>query len=171
MLSLKQKKKAVESIRAKALGSTGLAILDFSGHTVQEIEEARSIARSLGVATGVFKNALIKRGFEQTPYASWSDQIKGPSMLFLSTDGPGDAARVLVQFKRQGHKPNVKLLAIGSDVFEGKELEAISRLPNKQEALAQLACVLQAPQVKLASTLQQIYAGLARVLLAVSDSK
>ena len=61
----------------------------------------------------------------------------------------------------------LKALAIGGQMYGPEDLEKVTSLPTREEALARLAGLMQAPVTKLASTLHAVPSNAARTLAAI----
>jgi large subunit ribosomal protein L10 len=172
MLGLSEKKQHVLMLEKLVSGCISVVLFDYAGLSVGQIEGLRHQARLKKVLVKVMKNTLIRRAFEGSDFESAIEKVKGPVMLLLSQDAPGDGAKVLSAFiKSNKLSQQAVALVVGRELFEGSLLSKVASLPTKQEAIAQLAVVLKAPQTKFALTLKQIYTKSALVLKAVSDKK
>ena len=58
-----------------------------------------------------------------------------------------------------------------SSVLSGAQIKALSRLPSREELLAQLLSVMQAPITGFARTLNEVPGKFVRTLAAVRDSR
>jgi len=62
-------------------------------------------------------------------------------------------------------------LAFDGQLLAAKEIDKLASLPTREEALAQLMAVMQAPVTKLLRTMVEPYAKLTRTVAAVRDQK
>lgn len=170
-LRLSDKKNIVAEVAEQASNSVSAIGIDYRGLSVVEVTEFRNIARKNGVYLKVLRNTLAKRALEGTQFECMKDAFQGPTMLGLSLDDPGMAARIAKDFAKEHKALEVKILSIGGVAYGGDALEKIASLPTKQEALGQLASVTKAPVVKFVRTMAETYAKLVRVVNAVADKK
>ena len=63
------------------------------------------------------------------------------------------------------------MLSLGGSALTAKDLDKVASLPTKQQALAQLLGVLQAPIAKFVRTVAEPHAKLVRTIAAVKDQK
>ncbi len=84
---------------------------------------------------------------------------------------PGAAARLLKEYAKTFEKLEVKALSIGGALLGADQLDRVATLPTRDEALALLMAVMQAPISKLARTLNEVPGKLVRTLAAVRDQK
>ncbi|MDW8479961.1 MAG: 50S ribosomal protein L10 [Xanthomonadales bacterium] len=171
-LNLEQKKALVAELAEVARRAQSLVAAEYAGLTVEKMTELRRKARESGVYVKVAKNTLMRRAVQGTDYACASDQFSGPLLFAFSKDDPGAAARLirdLVKASQEVVKP--RFVALGGRVYPGTELERVASLPTREQALAMLLGLLKAPIVRLARTLAEPAARLARATAAVRDRK
>ncbi len=165
-LRLEDKKALVEEVSAIAATAHSAVAAEYRGMTVAQITALRSKARSQGVYVRVIKNTLARRAVEGTEFACLKEALKGPLILAFSREDPGAAARVVKDFAKTNDKLVTKAVAIGGTLYGPADLERLASLPTLDQARAILLGVLQAPGTKLARTLAEPAALIARVLAA-----
>ncbi len=170
-LHLEQKQAVVAELNEAAGGALSAVLASHKGMSVGELTELRRQARESGVYLRVVRNTLFKRAVAGTEFECLRDAAAGPTMLALSKEDPGAAARLLKDAQRQWDALEVKAVAIGGRVYDAQEIDRVASLPTREEAIAQLMAVMQAPVAKLARTLKEVPAKLTRVLAAVRDHK
>ena len=165
-------KKAIVSEVSEAAGSALSAVLaDYRGLTVGDLTDLRRRARESGVYLRVVRNSLLKRAVIGTEYECLSDAAAGPTILALSQEDPGAAARLLRDAAAHFEALDVKAVSIGGHAYPAEDIDRVASLPTRDEAIAQLMAVMQAPLAKLARTLQEVPAQLARLLQAIREQK
>lgn len=165
-LRLEDKKALVEEVSAIAATAHSAVAAEYRGMTVAQVTALRSKARSQGVYVRVIKNTLARRAVEGTEFACLKEALKGPLILAFSRDDPGAAARVVKDFAKTNDKLVTRAVAIGGTLYGPADLERLASLPTLDQARAILLGVLQAPGTKLARTLAEPAALVARVLAA-----
>jgi large subunit ribosomal protein L10 len=165
-LRLEDKKALVDEVSAVAATAQSAVAAEYRGLTVAQVTELRAKARSQGVYVRVIKNTLARRAIEGTEFACLKEALKGPLILAFSREDPGAAARVVRDFAKTNEKLVTKAVAIGGTLYGPADLERLARLPTLDQARAILLGVLNAPGTKLARTLAEPAALLARVLAA-----
>jgi large subunit ribosomal protein L10 len=63
------------------------------------------------------------------------------------------------------------VIAIGGELLPIEQLERLSKLPNRDQAIAMLMAVMKAPIEKFVRTLKEPHAKLVRTVAAVRDQK
>ena len=170
-LKIAQKKQHAEVVANFAGEAISVVAADYTGLTSVQMTELRVKARESNVTLKMVRNTLAKRGFTGTKHECLNEVLVGPVILAFSNEEPGAAARVMRDFAKDNDKLKVKALSLGDGLLPGDKLDQIAKLPTWDEAVAQLLSVMQAPIVKLARTIAEPKAKLARVLRAVSGSK
>jgi large subunit ribosomal protein L10 len=168
---LDDKKAVVTEVAAIAAKAHSAVAAEYRGLTVSELTSLRKTARDSGVYLRVVKNTLARKAVEGTDFACMQQGLIGPLILAFSLEDPGSAARLFSDFAKGHDKLAVKLVAVGGKQYGASELERLSKLPTREQALSMLLGVMKAPVEKLARTLQEPHAKLVRTVAAVRDHK
>jgi large subunit ribosomal protein L10 len=158
-LNREDKQAVVAEISAQVAKSQTIVLAEYRGIAVGDLTKLRAQARAKNVYLRVLKNTLARRAVEGTPFASLADHMTGPLIYGLSEDAVA-AAKVVSDFAKTNDK-----LVIRSGSFEGQVLDlaavqALASIPSREELLARLLGVMQAP-----------VSGFARALAALSAKK
>lgn len=170
-LNLDDKKALVAEVADVAAAAQSVVAAEYRGLTVGQMTELRTKARTSGVYMRVVKNTLARRALTGTVFEAVGPLLKGPLVLAFSKDDPGAAARVVKDFAKANDKLVPTLVSLGGQILPGEELEKVASLPTREQALAMLLGVIKAPIQKLAATLAEPPAKLARTLAALRDQK
>ena len=170
-LGLKQKEQIVADINAQAFKAVSLVVTDYRRLTSSQMADLRSKARKLKVFLRVARITLIKRAFKGTPYECLNETLKGPVLLAFTDEEPNATARLVRDFAKENKDLEVVSLSLGGKVIDSSQLNAVAELPNKEEAIAKLLSVMQAPIAKFVRTLAEPHAKLVRTIAAVRDKK
>ena len=153
--------------RFKSLQS--YVLVDFRGLDSAQSYDLRRTLHGAGVRMNVVPNRLAVRVLDR--WEGKEDRFKaffrGPTAVVFGTDGAVTASKLIVQWK----KKNKDLLAIKGGVLEGQIIppqvvESLSKIPDKQQLLAQVAGGFQGPLTRLAAALQSIIGRVAYALEA-----
>jgi len=170
-LNLESKKSIVAEVSAIAADAHSAIAAEYHGLSVVEMTELRAKARNEGVYLRVVKNSLTKRAVEGTEFECMQDSLVGPLLMAFSQEDPGAAARLVSEFSKDHDKLVAKVIAIGGEVLPLEQLERLSKLPNRDQAIALLMAVMKAPIEKFVRTLNEPHAKLVRTVAAVRDQK
>lgn len=170
-LNLEDKRAIVVSVNAAASEALSAVVADYRGLSVAEMTNLRLKARETGVYLKVVRNTLAKRAVAGTEYECLTDALVGPTVLAFSQDDPGAAARLIKDFAKDHDALEVKALAIGGVAYDAKDIDILAKLPTRDEAIAQLMSVMQAPVAKFVRTLNEVPGKFVRTMAAVKDKK
>lgn len=170
-LRLDDKKAVVEDVAAIAAKAYSAVAAEYSGLTVIDMTELRSVARQSGVYLRVVKNTLARRAVEGTDFECMKDGFVGPLIIAFSMEDPGSAARVISDFAKEHDKLVTKLVSIGGQLYDASELQRLASLPNREQAISMLMALMKAPVEKFVRTLAEPHAKLVRTVAAVKDQK
>jgi large subunit ribosomal protein L10 len=170
-LTLEAKKKIVAEVTEQAAIAQAAVLADYRGLTVTELTELRVQARNANVFLRVVPNNLMRRAVKDTELACLDEALVGPNIFAFSRGEPGSAARVIRDFAKTHEKLEVRALSIGGKLMGPESLKAMAELPTKDEAIASLMSVMQAPITKFVRTLAEPHAKLVRTVAAIRDKK
>lgn len=170
-LRLEEKKALVSEVNAVAAQALSCVGAEYRGLTVEQLDGLRKQARASNVYVKVVKNTLARRAVEGTDFECLKPALKGPLVLAFSSEEPGAAARIFRDFAKGNEKLKVTAVAISGQLLPGSDLDRVASLPTREEALTQLAVVLNAPITKFVRTLNEPHAKMVRTFGAVRDQK
>jgi large subunit ribosomal protein L10 len=165
-MKLEDKKAFVEEVNAVAGGALSAVAAEYRGLSVAEMTALRKEARNAGVYMRVVKNTLARRAIAGTDFECMKDTLKGPILLAFAKDDPGSAARVIRGFAKEHEALRAVSLSVGGRLLPATDLAKLADLPTLDQARAMLLGVMIAPVTKLARTLAEPAAMLARTLSA-----
>ena len=171
VLKLEDKKAIVAEVADIASRALSAVVADYRGLTVAELTKLRSEARKNKVYLRVVRNTLARRAVTGTEFECMTDALTGPMILAFSQEEPGSAARLIRDFIKGNDKLQVKALAIGGQALDAKQLEAVAKLPTREEAIASLMAVMKAPIQKFVRTVAEPHGKLVRTIAAYRDQK
>jgi|TARA_B110000263_G_scaffold246133_1_gene256739 large subunit ribosomal protein L10 len=170
-MRMNDKQLAVQELHDIAEIAVSAVAADYHGSSVSQLTILRQKARESDVHLKVIRNTLAKKALEGTKFNCLDDLLVGPTMLAFSLQDPSSAAKLLNDFKNENKAFIVKGLTFGEDLLDLSRLVDIANLPSKDEAIALLMSVLNAPIAQLASTLNEFPLKLARVLDFIKQKK
>ena len=153
------------------IAKTGVVVVaHYAGLTVAQMTRLRSDMRSAGGQVKVAKNRLVKLALEGTDAKGIADLLKGPTCLAYSVD-PIAAPKVAVKFAKANEKFVILGGAMGTTVLDAKGVNSLADLPSLDELRGKLIGLIQAPASKIARTLNEPGAQLARVFAAYGNKE
>lgn len=145
---------------------TGVVVVaHYAGMTVAQMTEYRRRMKEVGGKVKVAKNRLAKLAIKDTTAEGIADLFKGPTCIAYSED-PVAAARISVKYAKENEKLVILGGAMGEKVLDVNSVKALADLPSLDELRATLIGLLNAPATKIARTVKEPGAQLARVIQA-----
>lgn len=170
-LKLKQKKTIVAEVSEVANHALSVVAVEYRGLTVSEMNQLRNKARKDNVLLRVVPNTLARRAFSSTTFECMQDSLVGPLMLAFAQKELSASARLIKDFKKTNEKLVVKAISLDGKLFGAEHLNAVAALPTKDEAIAQLLSVMQAPIATFVRIMAAPHTKLVRTLAAIRDQK
>jgi large subunit ribosomal protein L10 len=156
-LSLNRNEKAavVTDVSAQAARSQTLALAEYRGLTVENLNKLRVEARAKGVYLHVLKNTLARRAVAGTPFEVAQETMVGPLIYGFSTD-PVAAAKVISDFAKTNDKLIVKGGAYAGKALNADGVKALASIPSREVLIAQVAGLLKSPIQRMAGVLAAV---------------
>lgn len=170
-LRLEDKKALVAEVNEVAARALSAVAAEYRGLTAGEFDLLRRQARDNGIYLHVVKNTLARRALQGTEFECMGDALIGPLVLGFSLEDPGAVGRVVKDFAKDHDKLVVRSVAVGGQAYGPKDIERLASLPTREQALAMLMGVMQAPIGKFVRTLAEPAAKFVRTVQAVADAK
>ena len=157
-----QKAEAVAELKQTFNETAVVVITRNLGLTVAQSTDLRTRMRDAGARFKVAKNTLTLIAVEGTTDAPISDMLTGPTALATSAD-PVAAAKVAVDFAKTNDRFEIVGGAMGDTLLDVNGVKALAELPSLDELRAKIVGLIQAPATKIARTINEPGAQLARV--------
>jgi large subunit ribosomal protein L10 len=170
-LAIQDKKQIVAEVNETACNALSLVIADARGVSVTNMTALRKLARENNVQLRVIRNTLAKLAFAETEFDCVSSALVGPSLFGFSMEDPGAAARLFKDFAKRNDKFEVKALSVSGKLLQASQIDALAKLPTRQQALGMLVSVMIAPVTKLVRTFNEVPTKVTRVIAAIRDQK
>jgi large subunit ribosomal protein L10 len=153
-LSLNRNEKAavVTDVSAQAARSQTLALAEYRGLTVENLNKLRVDARAKGVYLHVLKNTLARRAVVGTKFEVAQGAMVGPLIYGFSEDAVA-AAKVISDFAKVNDKLVIKGGAFAGKSLNADGIKALAAIPSREVLIAQVAGLLKSPIQRLAGVL------------------
>jgi large subunit ribosomal protein L10 len=156
-LSLNRNEKAavVADVSAQVARSQTLALAEYRGLTVANLDKLRVDARAKGVYLHVVKNTLARRAVAGTPFEVVQGAMAGPLIYGFSEDAVA-AAKVIADFAKGNDKLVIKGGAFAGKALDANGVKALAAIPSREVLLAQVAGLLKSPIQRMAGVLAAV---------------
>jgi large subunit ribosomal protein L10 len=160
-----QKADVVEELKRVFSETSVVVVTRNLGLTVAQSTDLRLKMRDAGAQFKVTKNRLALIALEGSRYKPIGDLLTGPTALATSTD-PVAAAKIAVDFAKTNDRFEIVGGAMGDTVLDVNGIKALAALPSLDELRAKIVGLVQAPATKIARTVSEPGAQLARIFAA-----
>lgn len=143
-LNLDDKKAVVAEVSAQVANAQTIVMAEYRGVQVSDLTVLRKKARESGVYLRVLKNTLVRRAVADTSFAGLAEHMVGPLIYAVSAD-PVAAAKTLNDFAKGNDKLVLKAGSYAGEVLDKAGVQALASIPSREELLAKLLGVMQAP--------------------------
>ena len=169
-LNRNEKQAVVADVAAQVARSQTLAMAEYRGLTVAQLDNLRRQAREKGVYLHVLKNTLARRAVAGSSFECAAESMAGPLIYGFSEDAVA-AAKVLADFAKGNDKLVILGGAMGKTSLNPDGVKALATLPSLDELRAKLLGLIQAPATKVATVVNAPASKLARVFGAYAKSQ
>lgn len=135
----------VADLTEKLARSQVTLVADYRGMTVAEITNLRSKLRQSGAELIVAKNTLMEIAAKETGHVGLDSLLAGPTAVAFAYDDVTATAKVIQDFNRGPKQLKVRGGMLGTSLMQGDVLDQISKMPTRQQVLAQIVGGVAAP--------------------------
>lgn len=158
--NLEAKKNAVEEIKNLISSSKSIVLVDYRGITVANDTAMRKAFRENNVTYRVIKNSLFKKACEQLGITGLDEALNGTTAFAFGAADETLAPRLVKKAMKDYTTLTVKAGIYDSKAISEVEVNTLASVPSKEQLVAQLLYVLNAP-----------VAGLARAFKAIAEKQ
>ncbi len=167
----REEKARVIAALAEKLRARSAVLVDYQGMNVARSTDLRRRSREAGVEFVVAKNTLTKRAAYEAGVEGLSKYLVGPTALAFSDD-PVASAKLMAEFAEGVESFALKGgLLEGSRVLNEADVVALSRLPSREQLLAQVVGGISSPLTGLVTVLNNTIQGLVVALGQIAEQK
>lgn len=156
MAKVELKQPIVQEISDVIKDSQTVVVVDYRGLSVAEDTLLRKQLREAGVSYKVYKNTLVSRAIEGTPYESLKDVLEGPNAFAVSKDDATAPARLLAEFAKKAPALEIKAGVVEGSFYDAEGMKEIAKIPSREVLISRLLGSMQSPITNLARVLNQI---------------
>jgi len=166
------KRQAIAELTELLRSSAALAVADYRGLKVSEMQSVRRSLRAGGVELHVAKNRLLKIAAAEAGRAELTPMLTGPTALATTSGDEIALAKAL----QEAFRPYSKVVALRGGLLSGVAVDAaalqrLATLPSREVLLGRLAGAMVSPIAGMAGVLAGNLRNLVGVLSAVADKK
>lgn len=167
-----EKEQIVSTMKERILRAKSLFFADFTGITVEQINELRRDFRKSDIGYQVVKNTLARKALEGIEgYDKVLDKLESPTAIAFGYSDPVAPARIIRKFREKHDRLKVKICVVENQVFDGKDLDRLAKLPSRPEIVAGILGSIQAPIAGLIGAVGAVMRDLVNIVDAIEKKK
>ncbi len=152
---LAAKKQVVSDLAAAYKDASAFVFVSARGLTVEQDTQLRNAFRAADVKYSVVKNTTLRLVFKELGIEGAEDYFTGPTAVAYSTDVV-TPAKVAAKFASDFEPLEIKGGIIEGKVADKAEIEALSKVPDKETLYSQVVYGLLFPFTKLAMLVKAV---------------
>jgi large subunit ribosomal protein L10 len=167
------KRQAVSELAELIRSSSAVAVADYRGLKVSDMQAVRRTLRESGVQLHIAKNRLLKIAADEADRAELKPLLTGPTALATIDGDEAAMAKALADAFRPYTRIGVSLRGgmLGNRSIDASQLARLATLPSREVLLGKIAGGMAAPLTGMAGVLAANLRNLVGVLSAVADKK
>ncbi|MBV9279659.1 MAG: 50S ribosomal protein L10 [Chloroflexi bacterium] len=162
-----EKAQMIDELTRKLRDSKGVVLLDYRGLNVADISTLRRQLREQEIEFQVAKNTLLRIAAERAEVSVAPELLTGPTAVAFGWRDEVSPAKLLTDFARRNRVVQVKGGILGGRSMDAESVGRVAELPGRDQLLAQLIGLIQAPAARILGAIQapaREVAGLAQAL-------
>ncbi len=171
MQTKQQKEELIRELAQKLKGSKAIVFSDYKGLQVKDLTALRKELREAGVELKVLKKTLINLALKDAGIEADVKKMEGQIAIAVSSQDEVAAAKIIAKAAKANE--NLKIVGgiLGIKELSAAEVNALAKLPSKEELLAKFVGTINAPVSGFVNVLAGNLRSLVNVLKAVADAK
>lgn len=171
MSAREDKVQIVAELKERLANSSSAIFVDYRGLTVEEVTRLRKQLREAGVIYKVYKNTLIEIAARQLDMEDITPYLTGPTAVAFGVEDPVTPAKLLSESMSSLKKMEFKAGIVEGKIVDVKAIEALAKLPSKQELIAKMLGSINAPIANLVGVLSGPMRAFIYALSAIREQK
>ena len=161
-----EKAALIAQIKAKADAASFVVVTDFKGMTVEELTRLRAKLYECGGEYLVVKNTLARIALTDGMHDSVKDMFKENCGIALTSQDPVAVAKAVSEFAK-----TVRHASLEGKMLSAAQVDALAKLPGKQELLGQVLGTMNAVPTNFVSLFANMVRPLMYALKAIEEKK
>lgn len=171
MKSRDRKQEELEQLKAELVKAKNIVVARFQGITVAQDTELRQKIRETRSSYRVVKNTLARDAAKGLPVEGIASSFQGPTSLAYNETDPVALAKALTAFAKTNPLFTFKAGIVEGRVVNIAELAEIAALPSREELIAKVLFLLNAPAQRIATAVNGVARNLAVVVSQAVEQK
>jgi large subunit ribosomal protein L10 len=164
MKKKEDKKKDLDSLREALQKANNVFVTGYEKLRVDQDFELRKVVRGAGGKYRVIKNNVAEKASEGTAAEAVLKGLRGMTSLAYTANDPAALAKALTTYAKANPTFTFKAGMVEGRVIDVAAINDLANLPAKEEILAKLLYLINAPAQRLLTTLNAVGSSLAVVV-------
>jgi large subunit ribosomal protein L10 len=166
-----KKKEELDQLKQDLTEAKNLFVAQFQGMTVLQDTELRQKIRDTKSKYRVVKNTLAKKAAEGTAAEGVSKSFDGSTAIAYNVNDPVSLAKALTAYAKTNPLFVFKAGIVEGRVINLADITSIAAMPSKEELIAKLLFLLNAPAQRIAVATNGVARNLAVVMKQAVEQK
>lgn len=163
---------AVDALANRLKESKHLIFTEYKGLDVGKMTELRKKLYEADSELTVVKNRLAKLAYKKVNLNLNDEWFVGPvALVMCKNDDFVKTVNIIYNYAKSNDEFKIKIGYLEDKIYDVDQLQEISKLPSRQELIARLASVLNAPISKFVFVLKNVLTKPVLVLKAIEEKK
>ena len=171
MKSKGKKKEELDDLQKDLNEAKNLFVAQFQGITVAQDTELRMKIRDTKSKYRVIKNTLAKKAAQGTPAEAVTKSFDGPAAIAYNASDPVSLAKALTAYAKANPVFVFKAGLVEGRVINLADITSIAAMPSKEELIAKVLFLINAPAQRLAIVANGVARNLAVVMKQAVEQK
>jgi large subunit ribosomal protein L10 len=171
MKSKGKKKEELDDLQKDLNEAKNLFVAQFQGITVAQDTELRMKIRDTKSKYRVIKNTLAKKAAQGTPAEAVTKSFDGPTAIAYNASDPVSLAKALTAYAKANPVFVFKAGLVEGRVINLADITSIAAMPSKEELIAKVLFLINAPAQRLAIVANGVARNLAVVMKQAVEQK
>src|SRR5579863_5804589 len=158
------KEKDLEAQKKDFEAAQNIFVTGFEKLTVQQDFELRKTVRGAGGNYKVVKNNLAEKASQGTPAEDLMSKLVGMTSMAYTSKDPVALAKALTAYAKANPAFTFKAGMVEGRVIDIKSIQELAALPAREEILAKVLFLIQAPAQRLVTALSGVGRNIAVVV-------
>jgi len=169
------KQDTVADLKERLNGAKAIVLVDYKGINIDEVNQLRNRLRAANVDYFVSKNTFIRIALHDLGITELDGMLMGPTAVAVSKVDEVAPAREMLKFMEEvmdkKEFPRFKLGLVDGSKMNVLQLEALAKLPSREEHLARVLGSLNAPITGFVGALSGIIRKFVYAVDAIAQQK
>lgn len=172
MKSRETKQNDLNSLTEELANASSAMVVGFNKLTVTKDQEFRNKLRESGAKYKVVKNTLARIAVKGTQFEDATPHFKGVTGIAWTDQDAVVLSKIVTKFvKDNADVYTFKAGVVEGQVYDAKQVEAISNLPSKEELISKLMFVINSGAQRIATVINAVPRDLAVVIKQIGEKK